>query len=222
MVEAFDRIVIEVPDVDEAAGQLGLLLGTEAVTDTQGSTLLLLGNTSLELRPGAGDAACISGLVLRGDRDSVDGSIPDSLAVTSGTLTDDLRDGGAKGSDLWVDHIVLQTRSAEDCIALYRDRLGVRLALDRDVPDWGGRMLFFRAGKMTLEVIANPEKGPLNPVFWGIAFQCPDIEQAHARLMEAGVTLSEVRDGRKPGTRVATIKSHCLGLPTLLIEPAPR
>ncbi len=42
-----------------------------------------------------------------------------------------------------------------------------------------------------------------------------------ARLRAAGVSLSELRKGRKPGTRVATVKSHCLGLPTLLLEPAP-
>jgi hypothetical protein len=38
-------------------------------------------------------------------------------------------------------------------------------------------------------------------------------------LAQRGVTLSGIREGRKPGTRVATVKSHCLGIPTLLIEP---
>jgi hypothetical protein len=75
---------------------------------------------------------------------------------------------------------------------------------------------------MTLEVIANADTGPEPPRFWGVAFQCGDIKAEHARLSAAGVALSEVRKGRKPGTRVATIKSHCLGLPTLLLEPAPR
>ena len=42
-----------------------------------------------------------------------------------------------------------------------------------------------------------------------------------AELASRGVTLTAVRDGRKPGTRVATLKSHDLGIPTLLIEPAP-
>jgi catechol 2,3-dioxygenase-like lactoylglutathione lyase family enzyme len=142
--------------------------------------------------------------------------------VSDGTATDALREEGVSVSPLLVDHVVLQTRDAEDCIALYRDRLGIRLALDQEVPEWGGRMLFFRVGKMTLEVIANPDTGPAPPRFWGVAFQCADIDAEHARLASGGVELSEIRDGRKPGTRVATVKSHCLGLPTLLIEPASR
>jgi hypothetical protein len=32
------------------------------------------------------------------------------------------------------------------------------------------------------------------------------------------VEISNIRDGRKPGTRVCTAKSHTLGVPTLLIE----
>ena len=40
------------------------------------------------------------------------------------------------------------------------------------------------------------------------------------KLDSRGVRLSEVRAGRKPGTRVTTLKSRDLGIPTLLIEPA--
>ena len=32
------------------------------------------------------------------------------------------------------------------------------------------------------------------------------------------VSITDVRDGRKPNTLVATIKSHCSNVPTLLIE----
>ena len=30
--------------------------------------------------------------------------------------------------------------------------------------------------------------------------------------------ITDIKDGRKPNTLVATIKSHCLNVPTLLIE----
>jgi hypothetical protein len=33
------------------------------------------------------------------------------------------------------------------------------------------------------------------------------------------VQLSPVRKGRKPGTLVASVKSHDMGIPTLLVEP---
>ena len=222
IVTAFDRIVVDVPAVEAAAKELAVLLGAESTPLGQGNRLVLLPNTSIELQPGEGDKARIGGLCLRAPAAADIGALPAGHTLSDGSGTDRLRSQGAAVSPLLVDHVVLQTRSAEDCIALYRDRLGIRLALDREVPDWGGRMLFFRTGKMTLEVIANADTGPTMPRFWGVAFQCGDIEAEHARLASAGVALSEIRKGRKPGTRVATVKSHCLGLPTLLIEPAPR
>ena len=222
MVSAFDRIVVEVSDAEAAAAEMAVLLAAESSPGKRGGRLMPLGNTCLELLPGEVDSARITGLCLRGTADAATRSLPDSIRFSDGSETDALRSLGASISPLLVDHVVLQTRSAERCIALYRDQLGIRLALDQEVPKWGGRMLFFRAGKMTLEVIANADTGPEPPNFWGIAFQCADINAEHARLNAAGVALSEIRDGRKPGTRVATIKSHCLELPTLLIEPAPR
>jgi hypothetical protein len=45
----------------------------------------------------------------------------------------------------------------------------------------------------------------------------PDIAAAHARLKAAGVELSEVRDGRRPGTQVFTVQSHTANVPTLVI-----
>jgi len=57
---------------------------------------------------------------------------------------------------------------------------------------------------------------------WGLALKTNDIEATHARLSEHGVEISDIRDGRKPGTRVCTAKSHTLGVPTLLIEHPPR
>lgn len=112
--------------------------------------------------------------------------------------------------------------ACDDYAALFNGELGIRLALDQDVPQWGGRMLFFRAGKLTLEVIANQAADSAEAnTFWGMTFQVPDIDAMAAQLGAAGVELSAVRNGRKPGTSVATVHSHCLGLPTLLLQPAP-
>ncbi len=120
-----------------------------------------------------------------------------------------------------VDHIVVNTTDGDDIIRLFRDDLGIRLALDQTVEKWGGRMLYFRTGKFTIEVIdrQKEEQTDQPDSFWGIALQTPDLAATHARLVEAGVTISEVRTGRKPGTIVATPKSHTLGIPTLLIGP---
>lgn len=117
-----------------------------------------------------------------------------------------------------VDHVVLRTADADDCIRLFTDDLGMRLALDQTVEEWGGRMLFFREGGMTLEVIENSAKRPKQDFFWGICYRCGDIEATHAGLVSRGVLISEIREGRKPGTRVATIKSHVGNIPSLLLE----
>ena len=82
-------------------------------------------------------------------------------------------------------------------------------------------MLFFRVGKLTLEVIESGPDTTAGDHFWGIAFQCPDIDRSAGEMVRRGVAVSSIRDGRKPGTRVASVKSSCLAIPTLLIEPAP-
>jgi hypothetical protein len=37
-----------------------------------------------------------------------------------------------------------------------------------------------------------------------------------------GVDVSEIRAGRKPGTRVMTVRNGTCGVPTLLVERTPR
>ncbi len=124
-----------------------------------------------------------------------------------------------------VDHLVLYSNDADACIATFaadpetsEPGLGLRLALDKRAPEWGGRMLFFRAGKFTLEVIQPNKPFAGADYFWGLALEVTQLESVHQRLSQAGVELSSVRTGRKPGTQVATVKSHQLGIPTLLIE----
>lgn len=70
---------------------------------------------------------------------------------------------------------------------------------------------------MSIEVIAS-EKAPEQDELWGLALRTQDIDATHARLSTSGIGVSEVRDGRKAGTRVCTVKSHTLNTPTLLIE----
>jgi catechol 2,3-dioxygenase-like lactoylglutathione lyase family enzyme len=125
------------------------------------------------------------------------------------------------GAIAGVDHVVVKTQSAESAKAFYGDQLGIRLALEQDVPEWGGVQLFFRVSSMSIEVIAS-DKAPEQDELWGLALKTDDIETTHARLTDSNVEVSDIRDGRKPGTRVCTAKSHSLGVPTLLIEHSPR
>lgn len=122
-----------------------------------------------------------------------------------------------------IDHAVVSTSDADAAIALYRDGLGLRLALDRSFPDWGMRLVFLRVGEVTVE-IAQPLHDALltadTDQLWGLSWRVPNADAARSRLAEAGLDVSEVRPGRKSGTRVVTVRDGTCGVPTLLIEPA--
>ena len=231
MGSVFDRIVIAVPDLTAAVAQYQQLLGVAPyrITNARGLPAAWIGlpNTILELVTGEVHQPCIQGLVFSaeagadGDR-PVPNSLQLDITLCDGQAALDFRQDQVEAqlTGLRVDHLVLRTGDADACIDLFAGTLGMRLALDKTVPEWGGRMLFFRAGKLTLEVIESDRDSTAANSFWGIAFACEDISQMSGILAQRGVALSDIRDGRKPGTRVATVKSHCLGIPTLLIEPA--
>ena len=115
-----------------------------------------------------------------------------------------------------LDHLVLTTNKSDDLINLYEKELGIRLALDQFVEKWGGRMLFFRTGHATIEVIDNKVEG--NDQFWGLAWKTKDIRKKREYLVENGFNVSDVKDGRKKDTLVATVKFDEVKIPTLLVE----
>lgn len=118
-----------------------------------------------------------------------------------------------------LDHVVVRTPDPERAVALYAGRLGLDLRLDRSNPAWGSRLLFFRCGDLVVEVAhdlaAGVSAGPDRP--WGLSWRVPDPAAAQARLRTAGVAVSEVRAGRRPGSQVFTVKDGSAGVPTLMI-----
>ena len=117
-----------------------------------------------------------------------------------------------------LDHVVINTNDPDGLISLYRDIYGIRLALDQTVEKWGGRMLFFRLNHTTLEVIGKEDGKELQDSLWGLAWVVKDITATYDRLISEGLEVTEVKDGRKPNTLVATVKSHTCNIPTLLIQ----
>jgi catechol 2,3-dioxygenase-like lactoylglutathione lyase family enzyme len=128
-------------------------------------------------------------------------------------------DEPAPDAALALDHVVIRSAAPAEAIALYRDGLGIRLALDRDFG--GARMLFFRIGGVTLEVVEDSQAGGAD-VFYGAAYRVRDIHAAHARLLASGLGLSDVRSGNKPGTQVFTVRSGTAGVPTLILRDPAR
>ncbi len=126
------------------------------------------------------------------------------------------------GLVLGLDHVVVATANADRAAALYGARLGLDFRLDRSQPQWGSRLLFFRCGDAVIEVAADL-KGPISDApdrLSGLAWRVGDPDAARARIAAAGFDVSEVRGGRKPGTRVFTVRSGVPGAPTLMVGPA--
>lgn len=120
-----------------------------------------------------------------------------------------------------LDHVVLRTADPDAAVALYGQGLGIRLALDRMLGPT--RMLFFRVGGVTLEVVHDPARGDRD-AFYGAAFRTRDLDLAWARLQREGFATSDPRDGRKPGTRVLTVRDALpeTPVPTLLLRDPSR
>jgi len=122
-----------------------------------------------------------------------------------------------------LDHVVVSTADPERAAALYGARLGLDMALDRSHPEWG-RLMFFRCGDLIVEVAHRPGKDipGANDSLWGVSWRVADIDATRTRMLAAGIDVSEARVGRKPGTRVASVRNGTCGVPTLLIERTPR
>lgn len=129
----------------------------------------------------------------------------------------------AGGAVTGLDHVVIRTTHPNRAVALYGARLGLDLRLDRTEQRWGTRFMFFRCGDLIIEVVYNLKDEPSDAPdhLWGVTWRVDDLEAAHARLASASFDISEMRTGRKPGTRVFTVRNKTLGVPTLMLQQAP-
>lgn len=120
-----------------------------------------------------------------------------------------------------LDHLVIGTPNPERAIVLYAGRLGLDLRLDRTNSDWGVRLLFFRCGDLVIEVAHRLGKGVSDGPdrFMGFSWRASDLAAVHNRLATAGFDISELRTGRRPGTRVFTVRDRTAGVPTIVLGP---
>ena len=124
----------------------------------------------------------------------------------------------AKDSINKLDHVVINTNNADSFIETYRDVFKIRLALDKTIEHWNSRMLFFRLNKTTIEVVERSNNEKPKDTLWGLAWEVESIEDTHKRLVSEGVEVSDIKDGLKENTLVATVKSHTHNVPTLIIQ----
>ena len=122
-----------------------------------------------------------------------------------------------------LDHVVINTANPERAVALYGARLGLDFRLDRSNPQWGSRLMFFRCGGAVVEIGARlgGETSDAPDRLAGLAWRVSEPDAARARIAAAGFDVSEVRAGRKPGTKVFTVRSGVPGAPTLMLSAEP-
>jgi len=124
---------------------------------------------------------------------------------------------------LGLDHLVIASSDPQATAFLFAAQLGLDLRLDLENPKWGGRFLFFRCGDLIIEVVHGLEGPPTDgsvDQFYGLSWRVKDAREARASLQREGFLVSELRDGRKPGTTVFTLQDKCTGTPTLVLQPA--
>jgi catechol 2,3-dioxygenase-like lactoylglutathione lyase family enzyme len=130
--------------------------------------------------------------------------------------------GAGEASVHALDHVVVASDDLDAARRFYGDALGLRLALDRRFEARGLRILFFRVGGATVEVV-GPLERPATPNgadrFGGLAWRVADGVAARERLAAGGWDVSPVRPGAKPGTQVCSVRAGTASVPTLLIGP---
>jgi catechol 2,3-dioxygenase-like lactoylglutathione lyase family enzyme len=241
MASRLERVIVAVDDLEEGVEDYARLLGRGA--SDAGRGLFGLRNTALQLvlredlaREGVSvEEPGLAALVFEEEGRSEGEWLP--LSSTRGVpiaLAGEASDAVADAPELAkpgeaveaLDHVVISTADLDAARAFYGSALGLRLALDRSFEGRGLRILFFRTGGLTVEVV-----GPLTPTsaggaadagrdrFGGLAWEVPDVAAIRARLLREGFDVSEERTGHKPGTRVCTVRSRTHGVATLLKGP---
>jgi hypothetical protein len=79
--------------------------------------------------------------------------------------------------------------------------------------------MFFQCGDLIVEIahsLKNADPAAADKA-WGLSWRVNDIAAANARMAQAGFNVSDIRVGRKPGTKVFTLRDAPAGVPTLVI-----
>jgi catechol 2,3-dioxygenase-like lactoylglutathione lyase family enzyme len=213
-----DSVRIAVPDLAEATAAYQLLLGTDPVARGDAQRFQL-GRGAVELEAGHGGLHALR--FTTNDPDAV--TLPASFCGLTVHIdpSDTERSHALSAQVLAIDHVVIQTLDPERAVTLWRDGLGLRLALDRVFAERGLRLLFFRSGGITLEYASpHPPAGATDDGkdrFYGLSYRVADLPAQRARLLAAGVDVSESRPGMRPGTTVASVRAGTAGVLTLLL-----
>jgi catechol 2,3-dioxygenase-like lactoylglutathione lyase family enzyme len=210
-----DAVRIGADDPAGAIADYARLLDVEPTPLDEGGARFALARGAVEVIPGVPGIRSLRFHAVPGE------PVPDDFLGATIDVAPGAPPPPPGGAGIAIDHVVIRSVDAERAIALWRDRVGLRLALDRPFPDRGLRLLFFRTNGITLE-LATPHPAPADrdapDALHGVSYRVADLPLVRERLVAGGVDVSEVRTGMRPGTIVATVRSHTAGVPTLLLQ----
>ncbi|PXW33977.1 UNVERIFIED_CONTAM: hypothetical protein DES50_102602 [Williamsia faeni] len=219
-------LVVASEDVDASRRAYELLLGVDAGAPltVENATIELRGGTS-EKAPhralfGTVDFAATTRLLRRRGLALTETSAgrAEADAESSVGVIEAGESAVVPGSELTsVDHLVFNSADRDGAVALFGATLGMDFRLEQSIHD-GIHQLFFRAPTVIVEVVVGQGDPGSVTTLWGVAWKSADIDRTHHRLVAADVPVSEMRTGRKAGTRVFSVRDHALGLPTLVID----
>src|SRR5437879_6076340 len=109
-----------------------------------------------------------------------------------------------------LDSVQIGTADVEEVTAAYTLLVGVE-PLCLGVCRSGGITLEFATGHPPPAEADAPDR------LYGVSYRVADLEARRERLLRAGVDVSPVRDGMRPGTSVVTVLSGTAVVPTLLL-----
>jgi catechol 2,3-dioxygenase-like lactoylglutathione lyase family enzyme len=120
-----------------------------------------------------------------------------------------------------VDHVVVFTEDLDASLAIWTERIGLRVAWRHDFPERATRNVGLDLGGTIVELIQRTDRAPSErpDAFWGVAYRVGDAAAAVARVGGTGRDAGPVRDGLTPGSRVASVRWPRSA--TLLIESGP-
>lgn len=217
-----DSVQIGVRDLAVASRAYQRLLGVSSVDVPKGAVRFQLQRGAVEIEPGEPG---LRSLRFGNDQHAAVDDGYNGLVVHFDARAETQKPARNPAAVDVIDHVVIHSPNLDRAIALWRDRLGLRLALDREFPARGLRMLFFRSGGITLEfvgAIGAPADAAGPDRLYGMAYRVHDLKACRAWLLGGGVDVSEIRPGNKRGTVVATVRSGTEGVPTLFIEDPSR
>ena len=200
-------IVIEVPNALAAAEEYQYLFNCGTAKFSEAVYLLALKNVDLWLKHT--EMARIAKINLAGDED--DNSAIAEFQICPPSVQD-------SATDVGIDMVVYMTNSPQNMReTLAAPPLSLTPKNTITLGDSGSELSFYPLDSLLLEVGEYKNKDEQEDGFWGLGLRVDDINEYHRYLRAGQVDISDIKTGMKPNTLVATIKSHNLGIPTLLV-----